>query len=150
MACSVGRRPTRWSSSSKPGARLHSQAAVGEYERAPTLILVPREVAVPMLTEVSEYTGQRAIAVSCTQLGTGFTSSRARRVVGEWIELLSSRTPLTELRFTTRTPKRLFAGAGQSATTDSTCREVGRLRGLEPARLDDGACATWSCAAPRL
>ena len=64
----------------------------------PTLILVPRKVEVPMLTEVSEYTGQRAIAVSCTQLGTGFTSSRARRVVDEWIKLLSSPTPLTELR----------------------------------------------------
>ena len=35
----------------------------------PTLILVPQEVEVPMLTEAAEYTGHRAIAVSCTQLG---------------------------------------------------------------------------------
>ena len=39
----------------------------------PTLILVLRAAAVPMLTEVSQYRGQRAIAVSCTQLGTEFT-----------------------------------------------------------------------------
>ena len=85
---------------------------------SPTLILVLRAAAVPMLTEVSEYKGQRAIAVSCTQLGTEFTSSRARRVVEEWIELLSSRTPLTDLEFTTRTPKRLFAAlAGQPQLT---------------------------------
>lgn len=71
-----------------------------------------------MLTEVSEYTGQRAIAISCTQLGAEFTSSRARRVVDEWIELLSGRTSLTDVRFTTRTPKRLFAAlAGQPQLT---------------------------------
>jgi len=71
-----------------------------------------------MLTEASEYTGEKAIAVACTQLEAGFTSSRARGVVDGWIELLSSRTPLTDLHFTTRTPKRLFAAlTGQPQLT---------------------------------
>ena len=54
------------------------------------------------------------IAVSCTQLGTRYTSSRAKRIVDEWIELLGNPLPLSDLEFTTRTPKRLFAAlAGQ-------------------------------------
>jgi hypothetical protein len=73
----------------------------------------------PMLTEADEYRGQEAIAVSCTQLGTTYTAYRAKRVVDGWIELLSAPTPLLrELRFTTRTPKRLFAAlSGQSQLT---------------------------------
>jgi hypothetical protein len=79
---------------------------------------VHREAAVPILTEASEYTGQQTIAVACTQLGTEFTSSRARRVVDEWIDLLGSRTRLSDLQFTTRTPRRLFAAlAGQPQLT---------------------------------
>ena len=84
----------------------------------PTLILVPREVAVPMLTEVSEYTGQRAIAVSCTSSGPGSRPAGLGVSLMSGSKLLSSRTPLTELRFTTRTPKRLFAAlAGQPQLT---------------------------------
>jgi len=67
-----------------------------------------------MMTEASEYDGQSEIAVSCTQLGTAYTASLAKKVVAEWVELLESPTPLTSLQFTSRTPKRLFAAlAGQ-------------------------------------
>ncbi|MDE9364123.1 hypothetical protein PZ938_00750 [Luteipulveratus sp. YIM 133132] len=72
----------------------------------------------PTLTEASEHPGQAAIAVSCTQLGAGYTASRAKRIIDEWIELLSNPTPLVGLQFTTRTPKRLFAAlAGQPRLT---------------------------------
>lgn len=69
---------------------------------------------VQVLTEASEYRGQAAVAVSCTQLGTEYTSSRAKRIVDEWIELLGSPIPLSDLQFTTRTPKRLFAALAGS------------------------------------
>jgi hypothetical protein len=72
----------------------------------------------PVLTEASEYQGQTAISVRCTQLGTEYSSSRARRIVDEWVELLSTPTPVTDLQFTTRTPRRLFAAlAGQPQVT---------------------------------
>lgn len=73
---------------------------------------------VPVLTEASEYVGQHAIAVACTQLGPNYTATRAKRIVDDWIELLSRPTPLTDLQFTTRTPKRLFAAlSGQPQLT---------------------------------
>lgn len=72
----------------------------------------------PILTKASEYQGQAAIAVSCTQLGMGYTASRAKRIVDEWIELLSNPTPLVDVQFTTRTPERLFAAlVGQPQLT---------------------------------
>jgi hypothetical protein len=77
-----------------------------------------KRAKVAVLTEASEYQGQRAIAVSCTQLGTDYTPGRARRVVDEWIELLSQPTAVSDLQFTTRTPKRLFAAlSGQPQLT---------------------------------
>src|SRR5689334_9681017 len=68
-----------------------------------------KRAKVPVLTEASEYEGQSAIAVACTQLGSRYTPARARRIVDEWIELLGLPLPLADLQFTTRTPKRLFA-----------------------------------------
>lgn len=63
----------------------------------------------PLLREAHEYDGQREVAIACTQLGAAYTATRARRIVDEWIVLLAQPTPLRELQFTTRTPKRLFA-----------------------------------------
>ena len=73
---------------------------------------------VPVLTEASDYDGQPAIAVACTQLGSRYTPARAKRIVDEWIELLGGPTPVADLQFTTRTPKRLFAAlSGQPQLT---------------------------------
>lgn len=73
---------------------------------------------VPVLIEASEYEGQHAIAVRCTQLGPNYTATRAKRIVDDWIELLGRPSPLTDLQFTTRTPKRLFASlSGQPQLT---------------------------------
>lgn len=72
----------------------------------------------PVLTEASEYDGQHVIAVRCTQLGSDYAATRAKRVVDDWIELFSGPTPLTDLQFITRTPKRLFAAlSGQPQLT---------------------------------
>ena len=72
--------------------------------------------APPVLIEASEYEGQAEIRVSCTQLGTSYKPSRARRVVDDWIHLLGAGpTELTSIEFVSRTPSRLFAAlAGQT------------------------------------
>lgn len=71
---------------------------------------------VPRLKEASEYAGQAAIHVACTQLGNAYTPTQARRVVAEWVDMLSGeRTAISDLQFLTRTPKRLFnALSGQT------------------------------------
>lgn len=71
---------------------------------------------VPKLTEASEYAGQAAVHVACTQLGSRYTTTQARRVVAEWVDLLSGeRTAISDLQFLTRTPKRLFSAlSGQT------------------------------------
>lgn len=68
-----------------------------------------RSEATPGVTRVSEYEGQVAVRISATQLGTGYTDAQAKRVVKEWEEFLSAGpSPIRELEFVTRTPKRLF------------------------------------------
>ncbi len=63
----------------------------------------------PMITGLSEYEGQSAVAIKATQLGSAYTATQARRVVKEWEEFFSSGpSPIRELKFVTRTPKRLF------------------------------------------
>jgi len=52
--------------------------------------------APPVLTEASEVQGPAEIRVSCTQLGTAYKPSRARRVVDDWIHPLGAGP--TELR----------------------------------------------------
>jgi hypothetical protein len=67
------------------------------------------------LTEVGDYRGEASIRVSATQLGTKYSAAAARRVVDEWVAFLASGpSPIRELTFTSRTPRRLFeALAGQ-------------------------------------
>jgi hypothetical protein len=67
------------------------------------------------LIEVAEYEGEASISVSATQLGTGYSAAAARRVVDEWVDFLAAGpSPIRELEFTSRTPRRLFdALAGQ-------------------------------------
>lgn len=64
-----------------------------------------------MITRVVEYEGQSAVAIAATQLsGTGYTDSQARRIVKEWEDFFASGpSPITDLAFVTRTPKRLLA-----------------------------------------
>ena len=65
--------------------------------------------ATPTVTRVSEYEGHAAVRISATQLGTGYTDAQAKRVVKEWEEFFSAGpSPIRELEFSSRTPKRLF------------------------------------------
>ena len=61
------------------------------------------------ITRVGEYRGERVVRVAATQLGTKFSKAEASRIVSEWIEFLSAGpSPIEELAFVTRTPRRLF------------------------------------------
>ena len=66
------------------------------------------------LVEVSEYTGENALTINCTQLGDSFTpqyktSKEKKRVLQEWCTFLSSNTTaFTELSFGTMMPQELF------------------------------------------
>jgi hypothetical protein len=106
---------------------------------------------VPVLTEASEYRGEAAVAVACTQLGTQYSPSRAKRVVDEWIELLSGPTSLSDLQFTSRTPKRLFAAlSGQPQLTRLAVKwgdyadltPIGSMNGLRVLELRGAAAVT--------
>ncbi|GGB91424.1 hypothetical protein [Cellulomonas carbonis] len=70
----------------------------------------------PPVTSVREYQGEPVIAVAATQLHARHTRTQATKIVDEWVEFFSAGpSPITELHFVTRTPKRLFAAlAGQT------------------------------------
>lgn len=69
-----------------------------------------RPERLPSLVSVSEYEGQAAVTIAATQLGTKYTATQAARIVSDWVEFFSGgATPITELHFRTRTPRRLFA-----------------------------------------
>ena len=64
--------------------------------------------------EVSEYNGEKALTINCTQLGDSFTpeyktAKEKNRVVQEWCDFLQKNTTaFTELSFGTRMPQKLF------------------------------------------
>jgi hypothetical protein len=61
------------------------------------------------ITAVSQYGGEPNIAIAATQLGARYTRTQASRIVQEWVDFFSSGpSPIVELHFTSRTPKRLF------------------------------------------
>ena len=66
------------------------------------------------IVEVSEYNGENALTINCTQLGDSFTpqyktQKEKKRVLHEWCSFLSSNTAVfTELSFGTRMPQELF------------------------------------------
>jgi hypothetical protein len=74
-----------------------------------------RPVSARQVVEVGDYSGESSVVVAATQLGSAYSERRKRELVDEWVEFFSSGpTPIRSLRFTTRTPKRLFdALAGQ-------------------------------------
>ncbi len=59
--------------------------------------------------EVAEYSGEPSVIIAATQLSSAYSERDKRRVVDEWVDLFESGpSPIQSLRFTTRTPKRLF------------------------------------------
>lgn len=68
------------------------------------------------IVSVSEYNGESIVAVSPTQLGAPYTRTQASKILAEWVEFFAAGpSPIEELHFGARTPKRLFdALAGQT------------------------------------
>ena len=63
-----------------------------------------------MITRVDQYSGEEAIRIFATQLGTDYTAYQAKKVVDQWCEFFQSGpSPIRSLAFTSRTPRRLFA-----------------------------------------
>lgn len=61
-----------------------------------------------MITTSAEYAGQPSIRIAATQL-VGWTRTAATRVLDEWVEFFTAGdSPIQELHFVSRTPKRLF------------------------------------------
>ncbi len=61
------------------------------------------------ITRVSEYVGEARVILAATQLDGECSATEARRVVAEWVDYFSAGpSPIQELTFVTRTPKRLF------------------------------------------
>lgn len=66
------------------------------------------------IVEVSEYTGEKALTINCTQLGDSFTpqyktAKEKKRVLQEWCDFLQNNPKaFTELNFCTRMPQELF------------------------------------------
>jgi hypothetical protein len=66
-----------------------------------------------MITTVDQYRGESMVMVAATQLGLEYSRSQAARVVTDWIEFFSAGpSPIRELQFVSRTPKRLFSALG--------------------------------------
>lgn len=62
-----------------------------------------------MITRVDEYAGEAEVVLLATQLEGRYSASQARRIVSEWVDFFSSGpSPIRDLRFVSRTPKRLF------------------------------------------
>jgi hypothetical protein len=56
-----------------------------------------------------------------TQLGSAYSRADATRIVSEWCRFFSKPSPILELHFTSRTPKRLF----EALTAQSQLRRLG-------------------------
>jgi len=70
----------------------------------------PSQGTTSPITTVDEYDGSSVVRVSATQLGTRYSAYQAKRIVDQWCDFLAAGpTPITDLAFTSRTPKRLFA-----------------------------------------
>lgn len=60
------------------------------------------------VTEISEYSGEEELTISCTQLDSN-TQKEKKQILAEWIDFLSSnRTAFTTLSFPSRVPQELF------------------------------------------
>ena len=94
---------------------------------------VNRLEASPKVTRVMEYEGQAAVRIAATQLGTAYTEAQAKRVVKEWEEFFSAGpSPIRELEFVSRTPRRLFDALGGQTQLHSLNVKWGDYADLRP------------------
>jgi hypothetical protein len=89
--------------------------------------------AAPKVTQVSEYEGQPAVRIAATQLGSAYTDADAKRIVKEWTEFLAAGpSPIRDLEFVSRTPKRLFEALGGQTQLRSLNVKWGDFEDLTP------------------
>lgn len=85
------------------------------------------------ITTVDEYDGRSQLAVSATQLGTRYSAYRAKKIVEEWCDFFAAGpSPITDLTFTTRTPKRLFASLRGQTQLEALSVKWGDYDDLSP------------------
>jgi len=107
----------------------------------------PRETP-KRVTRLSEYEGEAAVVISATQLGSGCTDTQARRVVKDWEDFFSSGpSPIRELEFVTRTPKRLFEALGGQTQLQELTVKWGDYADLTPLAGMTQLCTLHLCGA---
>lgn len=85
------------------------------------------------ITCFAEYQGDVEVIISATQLGTEYSQSQARRIVAEWEEFFASGpSPIRDLRFVSRTPKRLFEALRGQTQLESLAVKWGDFADLTP------------------
>lgn len=73
------------------------------------LISVSRWGSAPIITTADEYNGQTSIRIGATQLGAEYSARAAAKIVDDWVLFFNSGvSPVREIKFVSRTPKRLF------------------------------------------
>ena len=86
-----------------------------------------------MITSVAEYEGESEIAVGATQLAPTYSPAQARRIVAEWEDFFASGpSPIRQLRFVSRTPKRLFAALQGQTQLEALAVKWGDYADLTP------------------
>ena len=86
----------------------------------------------PMIEKVTEYRGESAIAVAATQR-SDVTRTEAALIVHDWVEFFSTGpTPIRELHFVTRTPKRLFDALRSQTQLEKLILKWGDYDDLRP------------------
>lgn len=85
------------------------------------------------ITMASEYRGESTISIGATQLDGDFTPTRARNIVDDWCSFFRSGTSaITDLTFTTRTPKRLFESLAAQTQLEALRIKWGDYEDLSP------------------
>lgn len=100
-------------------------------------MLHPSQGTTRPITTVAEYEGQPVVRLSATQLGSRYTPYQAKKVVDEWcLFFAAGPSPMVDLSFTSRTPRRLFESlAAQTqlrvlAVTWGDYEDLSVLRGM--------------------
>jgi hypothetical protein len=97
-----------------------------------------------MITTVGEYDGSPTVRISGTQLGTEYSANQARKIVDAWCEFFAAGpTPVLELAFTSRTPKRLFASLRGQRQLIALAVKWGDYDDLSPIAGMPDLCELW-------
>lgn len=97
------------------------------------LVRHPSQGTTTPITTVDQYDGGSVVRVAATQLGTRYSASQAKKIVDHWCEFFAGGpTPITDLAFTTRTPKRLFASLREQTQLRSLGVKWGDYDELSP------------------